>query len=264
MKLKFGFNGFAVEQVVGFGPLAVGLCCAVCLSGCFASSRHVSLVRPDTVLPDKGLSVKYRLDDLSLVKPTVKSDVDQAEFTARHEEDTQAMLKVVRDSLYKHYPDVFSDTPTAHSLSVGVSWRMRYQGDPIVHSFLTNLIVPDGAEQETIYWVVTKDTTESWSITMSASRMSETWETWGLPVGFIPIPGKSDWPKTFCCMRQGKDSLVSDPSNQMNDIDCIRDLVFEPKVDGDVIAALIMRAVNQHRRSKVLVGLGVLKKDGAK
>ena len=235
---------------------------ALMAAGCFSSSRHVSLVRSNTVLPDKGLSVKYRIDSLSLVKPTIKTDVDQAKFAARHEEDTQTMLKVVRASLYKNYPAVFSDSPSAHPLSVSVSWRMRYQGDPIVHSFLTNLIIPDGAEQETIYWVATKDVAESWSETASASRMSETWETWGLPVGFIPIPGKSDWPKTFCCMRLGKDSLVSNPSEQMNDIDCIRDLVFEPKVDGDVIAALIMRAVNQHRRGKVLADL--LEKGGAK
>lgn len=255
MKRKLGIIALAVDRFVRLLPFAGVTCCVAFLSGCFASSRHVSLTRPDTVLPDKGLSVQYRLDKLALVKPTVKADVDQAKFLSRHEEDTQMMLKVVRASLYKHYPEVFSDSPLAHSLSVGVSWRMRYQGDPIVHSVLTNLIIPDGAEQETIYWVAAKDVTESWTESASASRMSETWETWGLPIGLIPISGKSDWPKTFCCMRSGKDSLVSNPSEQMNDIDCIRDLVFEPKVDGDVIAALIMRAINQHRRGAVLAGL---------
>ena len=80
---------------------------ALMAAGCFSSSRHVSLVRPDTVLPDKGLSVKYRLDALSLVKPTVKTDVDQAKFATRHEEDTQTMLNAVRASLYKNYPEAF-------------------------------------------------------------------------------------------------------------------------------------------------------------
>lgn len=235
---------------------------ALMVAGCFSSSRHVASVRPDTALPDKGLSISYRLDGLTLTKPNVKADVDQVKFASRHEEDTQAMLKAVRESLYRNYPMVFSDSRSARSLTVRVAWRMCYQGDPIVHSFLTNLIVPDGAEQETIYWVTVTDSAESWSATGSASRMSETWETWLLPIGFIPIPGKSDWPKTFCFMRSDKDSLVSNLSDKANGIDCVRDLVFEPKVDGDVIAALIMRAVNQHRRDKIVSLL--LEKGGAK
>lgn len=235
---------------------------ALMVAGCFSSSRHVASVRPDTVLPDKGLSISYRLDGLTLTKPNVKADVDQVKFASRHEEDTQAMLKAVRESLYRNYPMVFSDSRSARSLTVRVAWRMCYQGDPIVHSFLTNLIVPDGAEQESIYWVTVTDSAESWSATGSASRMSETWETWLLPIGFIPIPGKSDWPKTFCFMRSDKDSLVSNLSDKANGIDCVRDLVFEPKVDGDVIAALIMRAVNQHRRDKIVSLL--LEKGGAK
>ena len=242
----------------GMGILTV----AMAATGCFSSSRHVSLRRPDTVLPDNGLAVRYRLDALTLTKPVLKGDVDQAKSAARHEEDTQAMLKAVRASLYKNYPEIFVDSPSAHPLSVRVSWRMRYQGDPIVHSFLTNLVVPDGVEQETIYLVTTKSASESWSVTVSAARLSETWETWGLPVGFIPVPGKSDWPKTFCFMRSGKDSLVFNPANQVNDLDCIRDFVFEPKVDGDVLAALIMRSVNQYHREEILAGL--LKNGGAK
>lgn len=235
---------------------------ALVTAGCFSSSRHISSVRPALVSPAKGLSEQYRLDNLTLEKPIVTDRVDKEKFSARHAEDTQKMLKVVREALYKNYPKVFVDSPSAHPLSVDVTWAISYLGNPIVHSILTNLVVPDDAEQETIYYVKIKDMTESWAVSKSAFRMSETWETWGLPIGFIPIPGRSDWPKTFCFLRMGKDSLVGGPNNKSNGVDYIRDLVFEPKVDGDVIAALIMKAVNQHYRDKSIDEL--LAKGGVK
>lgn len=236
---------------------------ALVTAGCFSSSRHISSVRPALVSPEEGLSEQYRLDDLTLKKPAVSRFADKEKFSARHEEDTQKMLKLVREALYKNYPKMFVDTPSAHSLSVDVSWDMSYRGSPVVHSLLTNLVIPDEAEQETIYYVETKDTTESWTVSKWAFRKSETWETWGLPIGFIPISGRSDWPKTFCFLRMGKDSLVSSPNEKwLKGVDYIRDLVFEPKVDGDVIAALIVKAVNQHYQDKNLDALFV--KGGAK
>jgi hypothetical protein len=39
-------------------------------------------------------------------------------------------------------------------------------------------------------------------------------------------------------------------------------MVFDPKVDGDVLAAAIMRAVNRHRRSAEIAAM--VKDGGAK
>ena len=69
-----------------------------------------------------------------------------------------------------------------------------------------------------------------------------------MPMGFIPCPGESDFPKTYCFMRSGKDSLVGSPREKIASRECFADMVFEPKVDGDVLAAAIMRIVNRKHR----------------
>jgi hypothetical protein len=114
------------------------------------------------------------------------------------------------------------------------------------------MVVPKVVEQETVYYVrITADGRNlNWSEKSSAARFSETWETWLLPIGFVPISGKSDWPRTFCFLRLGMDSPVENPSKTLKSKSCIRNLVFDPKVDGDVLAAAIMRAINRHRRSE--------------
>ena len=238
--------------------ISIGL---LALAGCYACSRHVSSVRTDTVRPDAGLSVKYRLADLSLVKPTLSADEDAEEAAKYHSEDTAKAYEVVNNSLLKNYPEVFTDSADATPLSVFVGWSTSYQGDPITQSIITYMVVPETAEQETVYTVRTtaREGGTVWSENTHASRYSETWETWLLPTGFIPIPGKSDWPRTFCFLRLGKDSIVDRPSDTLKNKYCIRSMVFEPKVDGDVLAAAIMRAVNRHHRS---VGLAELIKNG--
>ena len=241
--------------------ISIGL---LALAGCYACSRHVSSVRTDTVRPDRGLSMKYRLADLSLAKPTLSADEDAEKAAKYHSEDTAKAYEVVKNSLLRNYPEVFTDSVEATPLSVFVGWNTSYQGDPITQSIITYMVVPETAEQETVYTIRTtaREGGTTWSEKAHASRFSETWETWLLPTGFIPIPGKSDWPRTFCFLRLGKDAIVYSPSDVLKTKSCIRSLVFDPKVDGDVLAAAIMRTVNRHHRSVELAAL--MRKGGAK
>lgn len=197
-------------------------------------------------------------------KPS-KIDKDDKKADEYHKEDERNVLAAVRKSLLANYPGVFTDSPSATPLSVYVNWDTHYQGSPIIQSVVTYAVMPETAEQETVYYVTTtagRGGADSWTRQTSASRMSETWEPWLLPIGFIPIPGRSDWPRTFCFLRLGKDSNVGRPADTIKTKRCIRDLVFDPKVDGDVLAAAIMRAVNGKRRADVLDALA--KEGGAK
>ena len=110
------------------------------LSGCYACTRHISTVRPELVQPDAGLSERYRLASLSVAQGS--------------KQDQEKMLSVVKKSLLSHYPQIFTDSAAgAIPLSVHVTWQTQYHGSPIVHSFLSNMVIPDSAEQETIYYV---------------------------------------------------------------------------------------------------------------
>ncbi|MBO7687648.1 MAG: hypothetical protein J6V72_14755 [Kiritimatiellae bacterium] len=247
---------------IAFSAMAISV--SAVLSGCFACSRHVSAVRPDAILPDSGLNRTYRLADLSLTEPSLSADENADKARKYHSEDTKNMFEAVKASLLKNYPGVFSESADAVPLSVHVSWNTSYQGSPIIQSIVTYMVVPEAAEQETLYYVRTsaREGGTTWTEKTSAARFSETWETWLLPIGFIPIPGKSDWSRTFCFLRLGKDSIVSEPSKTINKKSCIRDMVFDPKVDGDVLAATIMRAVNRHYRSAELAAM--IRNGGAK
>ena len=237
---------------------------SVVAAGCYSCSRHVSSVRPDTVRPDADIARKYRLADLSVAKPSLSSREDATKASKYHSEDTVSMCLAVKESLLRNYPGVFTDSPDATPLSVFVGWSTSYQGSPIIQSIVTYMVMPEVAEQETVYHVRTSACEDgtTWTENTSAARLSETWETWLLPIGFIPIPGKSDWSRTFCFLRLGKDSIVDSPTKALNSKSCIRDMVFDPKVDGDVLAATIMRAVNRHHRSDELAAL--IKKGGSK
>ena len=217
------------------------------LTGCYSCSRHVSTVRPDVIRPLPGITSKYRLADLTVVKPDVASTEDADKAAKYHAEDTANMFAAVKKSLYSNYPNVFSDAGDAVPLTVHVGWKTHYQGSPIVQSPVTYMILPEDAEQETVYYIKTTAAGKggAWTERTSAARYSETWETWLIPIGYIPIPGKSDWPRTFGFLRLSKDSIVGSPSKTLESKACIRDLVFDPKVDGDVIAAAVMRAVNR-------------------
>lgn len=244
-------------EVVRF--IACGLMSALSAlaAGCYSCSRHVSSVRPDTIRPDVGIAEKYRLADLAVEEPSLSSREDATKAAKYHSEDTTNMYSAVKKSLLRNYPDVFTESPDATPLSVFVEWGTAYHGSPITQSIITHMVVPETAEQETVYHVRTSthEGETKWTENTSAARLSETWETWLLPIGFIPIPGKSDWSRTFCFLRLGKDSIVRSPTSTLDSESCIRDMVFDPKVDGDVLAAAVMRAVNRHHRSDELAAL---------
>lgn len=213
----------------------------------------------------------------------VRNDLNRvvSELEARHNEDSQKIKQLVEMALLEHYPSVFTRDSDAIPLTILVNWSTTYKGHPNYASILKYWFWPLSADQETVYRIrIVKNAggrsdSDLWqeffasiksypqpAENASAVRMSEVWETMLLPIGFIPVPGESDWSKTFCFMRQGKDSLVGSPAEKIRSKNCIRDMVFEPKVDGEVIAAAIMRSINRQFRVKqvnALVGEGGLK-----
>jgi len=185
-----------------------------------------------------------------------------------HAADTKRLFEALRSALYRDYPLVFADTVDATSVAVVVDWATEYKKLPDYASIFSGWFWPEAAEQETIYHLFIVENPrgmsddELWKAYLaspgkyprplasgSAVRTSEVWETWLLPIGFMPCPGESDFPKTCCFMRSGKDSLVSNPPDKIQSRKCFEDMVFEPKVDGDVLAAAVMRIVNRKHRA---------------
>ena len=263
--------------------LAIGV---VALGGCYSSARHVANVRPDTIKPDKTLTTKYRLGRIVLKKSSFSRKVanisslsqkEQADLLKEdkksgqrgtHYADTQMIFNSVREALRRNYPSVFTDTADAIPIAVVVDWATEYKPLPDYASIFSGWMWPTAAEQESVYhlYIVEnpggKTDDELWNAYIAAPkkypppqecgyavRTSEVWESaLVLPTGFIPCPGESDFPKTFCFMRSGKDSLVGSPSEKMGSRECFKHMVFEPKVDGDVIAAAIVRVLNRKHR----------------
>lgn len=195
-----------------------------------------------------------------------------------HAANSKALSDSVRMSLLKHYPSVFTDDPSAPSLAVVVDWETEYKDLPNYASLLTYWLWPVGAEQTSTYsvfvcndapsvsddamWQRYKAAPKSDPRRGFAIRESEVWETGLLPLGLIPVPGESDWPKTFTFMRSGKGSLVGSPQDKLSSRECFEQLVFEPATDGDVLAAAIMRTLNRCKREAEVASMR--KKGGKK
>lgn len=220
---------------------------------------------------------------LDMNRSTFKSRVKEDKKSGpqgTHAADTKLIFDVVQASLLKRYPSVFTTASDGIPLTVVVDWGTEYRPQPNYASILSYLIWPDSVTQETLYQIRVfenaggRSDDDLWQEYVkspnyplpadngSAIRISDTWETWLLPFGFIPCPGDSDFPTTFCFMRAGKDSLVSSPSDKLSSRKCFRHLVFEPKVDGDVLAAAIMRVLN--RRHRIAQAEKMMVKGGAK
>jgi len=186
-----------------------------------------------------------------------------------HAADTKILFDGVKQSLLWSYPKIFTEETSATPIAVVVDWATSYKARPDYASIFSYWFWPNGADQESIYfiWVTENDEQRSnddlWKDYLSsksqargfigkgsAVRESEIWETGLLPLGLIPVPGESDWPKTTDFMRCGKGSLVGSPKEKIESRHCFRDLVFEPATDGDVLAAAIMRVINRWQREK--------------
>ena len=268
------------------GSSIIGMFILIMLGGCYSSARHLANVRPSLVKPDATLVAKYRLERIVLKKSKFSREVanggggDRKKYEELLKEDrksgsggthaanTQMIFESVRTALYSDYPSVFVDSPEATPIAIVVDWATEYKQLPDYASIFSGWFWPEAAEQETVYylyWVenpVGRSDNELWMAYLqapnkyprpleygSAVRTSEVWETFILPIGFIPCPGESDFPKTYCFMRSGKDSLVSSPVQKISSRKCFEDMVFEPKVDGDVLAAAIMRIANRRHRA---------------
>ncbi len=260
--------------------LVLSACSILIFYGCYSSARHIANVRPEVVKPDATLTVKYRLEHIILKKSDFSRKViDGNEDVLKedkksgpngtHYADTQMIFNSVHTALLKDYPSVFTDSADAIPIVVVIDWATEYREQPDYASIFSGWFWPNAAEQETIYYLylvenpLGKTDDELWSAYLaapkkyplpqecgSAVRMSEVWESFLLPTGFIPCPGESDFPKTYCFMRSGKDSLVRNPVTKIQSRQCVQDMVFEPKVDGEVLAAAVMRIVNRKHRTQ--------------
>ena len=258
-----------MNSIFRSGLISLMPCALLLLGGCFASARHVSAVRPDTVKAYESIPGKYRLSKIILRKPVAYDGSSAAQKA--HAEDTQDVFRKVEKSLLKNYPGVFTKDPSARPLTVLVSWSTRYSPKDLMaaSSILTRMFFPERVEQETVYYLrVLEDASSRWEDSLwhefdavrgrfpqppenvAAARYSEIKETFLLPFGFFPIFGESDWSKTYCFSRCGKDSPVNNPWNALQSMDCIRKMVFEPKVDGDVMAAAIIKSINRQSHAK--------------
>ena len=285
VKRKEG-KGNEMKAKMTYFVLSIGSILVLC--GCYSSARHIASVRPDLVKPDATLAARYRLERIVLKKSAFSRKVEGGYASVRnrkeydnmmnedkksgpngtHAADTKRLFESLRNALYRDYPSVFSDTADATSVAVVVDWATEYKKLPDYASIFSGWFWPEAAEQETIYRLFMienpggRSDDELWKMYLAthgkyprpfecgaAVRTSEVWETWLLPIGFIPCPGESDFPKTCCFMRSGKDSLVNNPSDKIQSRKCFEDMVFEPKVDGDVLAAAVMRIVNRKHRA---------------
>lgn len=220
---------------------------------------------------------------MEAVSAAYRKDIRQvvSELEEQHKKETETIRQHISDALCRHYPSVFTTEMSATPLTVLLTWETSYKDLPNYASLLGYWLWPLSAEQNTIYRISVQDSVGGRSETTlwrdflqtlkkypqpvengSAMRTSVVWETMLLPIGFIPIPGDSDWPKTFCFMRMGKDSLVGKPQDKLQSKKCIRDMIFEPKTDGEVLAAAIMRSIN--RKCRAMRTDAILSKGGVR
>jgi len=233
-----------------------------------------------TLTPEARRNIVLKLNDDTFESEKCRIESDRKAYAelleedkksgpdGTHSADTQMIFYSVCEALGRCYPSVFADTADAIPIAVVVDWATEYKPLPDYSSIFSYWLWPVAAEQETIYYLYVvenpgnKTDEELWNAYIAAPkkyprppefgfavRMSEVWESaLVLPTGFIPCPGESDFPKTYCFMRNGKDSLVLSPAKKIESRDCFKHMVFEPKVDGDVIAAAIMRVINRKHR----------------
>ena len=179
---------------------------------------------------------------------------DIAELEARHKEDTKIIQDLLSESLVRLYPNVFSNDPNAVPLTVFVSWDAKYNVKvPFCYPNIASICWPLSADLETKYNVnvllgeIKGNDGFCAGSGVSAIRSSEVWETMLFPIGSIPIIGESNWPKSMgFCDKKGSFSL--NRSEGLNSKDCVRQIVFDPDVDPEVLAALVVKALNQQTK----------------
>ena len=227
--------------------MMIRILCAVVIaalaSGCFSCSRHVATVRPETVKAER-MEQRYRLNTLTLPQG-----------------DSERAKTKVEESLLKNYPQMFTNDSGAIPMDISVGWNATFQARPVLQNLVSYIFAPSIAEEETVFEVSVRFTEGggSRSTIAHASRYSETWATGLLPIGLIPIPGKSDFPRTydFCGLSNGgsvkferTDPLPAEATT----------LIYDAKVDGEVIAASIVSCLNRlNRKQAVYEAKGVSK-----
>ena len=179
---------------------------------------------------------------------------DIAELEARHKEDTKIIQDLLSKSLVRLYPNVFSNDPNAVPLTISVSWYAKYNVKvPFYYPNIASICWPLSADLETKYNVdvqvgeIKGNDGFCADSEVSATRSSEVWETMLFPIGSIPIFGESNWPKSMgFCDKKGSFSL--NRSEGLNSKDSVRQIVFDPDVDPEVLAALVVKALNQQTK----------------
>lgn len=204
------------------------------------------------------------LQSIALWQSIEKFDI--IKFEARHKLDTEMIYESMNSALTRLYPDVFSNDSDAIPLTIMISMDASYEIDyPFYYPMIAMFFWPLSADLETKYmlWVrqgdIQKNNVELWDEfdkNMNAKnsekkeptvvRSSEVWETMGLPIGAISIPGESQWPrKTGFIADNGTFKLHRSGSEILHSENCISQIAFVPEVDSEVLAAAVVQELNK-------------------
>jgi hypothetical protein len=202
---------------------------------------------------------------------------DISELEKGHKECEMLIQNSLSSALVRLYPTVFSNDGNTIPLTIMISMEESYKIDaPFYYPNIAALVWPLSADQETKFDVlvlngnIQKDDKvlrnefdERLKLKRRAKQepsvvlSSEVWETMGLPIGLIPIPGESQWPRKMGFIADngpfyGKDrgspfdALTSgiDQAN-LKALTASMKIAYVPEVDSEVLAAAVMQELNK-------------------
>lgn len=218
---------------------------------------------------------------IDVLKSTVSWQAMQAadisELEKGHKECEMLIQNSLSSALVRLYPTVFTKDDNAIPLIIMVSMEESYEIDvPFYYPNIAALVWPLSADQETKFdilvlngnvqkdeKVIRNEFEKGLKIKRMAKkeptvvRSSEVWETMGLPIGLIPIPGKSQWPRKMGFMAfngpfHGKDrgAMIDDITSgisqaNLNALTASMKMAYVPEVDSEVLAAAVVQELNK-------------------
>lgn len=200
-----------------------------------------------------------------------------ADLEKEHKKYETLVHDSLNSALVRLYPTVFSNDGNTIPLTIMISMEESYKIDaPFYYPNIAALFWPLSADQETKFDVLVlngniqkndkvlrNEFDERLKLKRRAKqepsvvRASEVWETMGLPIGLIPIPGESQWSRKMGFMAEngpfhGKDrgSLFDvytsgiDQANLKALTESMK-IAYVPEVDSEVLAAAVVQELNK-------------------
>jgi hypothetical protein len=200
-----------------------------------------------------------------------------ADLEKEHKKYETLVHDSLNSALVRLYPTVFSNDGNTIPLTIMISMEESYKIDaPFYYPNIAALVWPLSADQETKFDVlvlngnIQKDDKalrnefdERLKLKRRAKqepsvvRASEVWETMGLPIGLIPIPGESQWSRKMGFMAEngpfhGKDrgslfDVYTSGIDQANlkALTASMKRAYIPEVDSEVLAAAVVQELNK-------------------